>query len=151
MDYFLTEERLKELKDELNELKTAKRLEIAERLKHAKELGDLSENAEYQEAKEEQAQLEKRIEDLEHIIHNSKVIKTGVERGVIDIGSTIEVLRNGNPLKFQIVGSSETRPEEGLISNESPFGKVLMGKKVGDSVEVDTPQGKIEYKIFKIN
>ncbi len=142
---------MKELKAELTNLKTKTRLEVAERLKRAKELGDLSENAEYHEAKEEQSQLEKRIDDLEHILHNSTVIKKGIERETIDIGSAVEVLREGKPLKFQIVGSSETKPEEGLISNESPLGRVLMGKKVGDSVTVDTPQGKFEYQILKID
>ncbi len=151
MNYFLTQERIKDLQVELNELKTKARLEVAERLKRAKELGDLSENAEYHDAKEEQAQLERRIEEIEHVVQNSVIIKKGVERENVDIGSTVEVFRNGKPLKFQIVGSHETKPEEGLISNESPLGRALVGKRVGDAVNVDTPQGQMEYKIFKIS
>lgn len=151
MNYFLTQERIKDLQVELGELKTKTRLEIAERLKRAKELGDLSENAEYHDAKEEQAQLERRIEEIEHVVQNSVIIKKGVERENVDIGSTVEVFRDGKSLKFQIVGSHETKPEEGLISNESPLGRALVGKRVGDAVSVDTPQGQIEYKIFKIS
>lgn len=151
MNYFLTEERRDELKEEIAKLKTATRLEIAERLKHAKELGDLSENAEYQEAKEEQLRIEKRIEDLENILQNSTLIKKSLNREIIDVGSTAEVLVDGKPLKFVIVGSNEARPEEGFISNESPLGRELIGRRVGDSITVDAPKGKIEYKIFRLS
>ncbi|MBI2592594.1 MAG: transcription elongation factor GreA [Candidatus Colwellbacteria bacterium] len=151
MNYFLTEERLRELKEELGNLKTTTRLEIAERLKRAKDLGDLSENAEYQEAKEEQARVEKRIGDLENILQNSMLIKKSVNSETVDIGSTAEVLVNGKPLKFVIVGSNEARPEEGFISNESPLGRELIGRRVGDSIVVEAPKGKIEYKIFRLS
>ncbi len=147
----MTEERLRELKEELGNLKTTTRLEIAERLKRAKDLGDLSENAEYQEAKEEQARVEKRIGDLENILQNSMLIKKSVNSETVDIGSTAEVLVNGKPLKFVIVGSNEARPEEGFISNESPLGRELIGRRVGDSIVVEAPKGKIEYKIFRLS
>lgn len=151
MNYFLTQERLEELKAELTKLKTVTRREIADRLKQAKELGDLTENAEYQEAKDEQAQMEKRIEELEHIVQNSTLIKKDVSHDVIDVGSTADLLRDGKAIKFRIVGSTEAKPEEGLISNESPLGKELIGRRVGDSIEVDTPQGKVKYEIFRVS
>lgn len=150
MDYYLTQERLDELKVELNSLKTEKRLEIANKLRRAKEFGDLSENAEYLTAREEQANVEGRIGDLEEIIRSAVIIKENLHQDIIDVGSTVEVRRNGQPLKFRIVGSEEAKPEEGLISNESPLGKELLDHKVGDSVIVETPNGKVEYKIFKI-
>jgi len=151
MDYYLTQERLDELKAELNRLKTEKRLEIANKLKRAKEFGDLSENAEYLGAREEQANAERRVSDLEEIIRNVVIIKRSGDQENVDVGSTVEVRRNGEPLKFGIVGSEEAKPEAGLISNESPLGKELLGRKVGDAVTVETPSGKVEYKIFKIS
>ncbi len=151
MNYFLTEERLQELKSELNTLKTSSRVEISERLKRAKELGDLSENADYHEAKEEQSKIEGRIDDLEQIIQNSVIIKKDFKKDSIDVGSNIEVSRSGKKIKFQIVGSNETKPEDGLISNESPLGRALIGKRVGDSVSIQTPQGNAEYKVLNIS
>ena len=151
MDYYLTQERLEELKAELSSLKTASRLEVANKLKRAKEFGDLSENAEYLAAREEQANVERRVGDLEEILRNAVIIKKGVDQDIIDVGSTVEVRRNGQPLKFSIVGSEEAKPEGGFISNESPLGKELLGHKVGDSVMVETPNGNVEYKIFKLS
>jgi len=150
MDYYLTQERLDELKAELNRLKTEKRLEIANKLKRAKEFGDLSENAEYLGAREEQANAERRVSDLEEILRNAVIIKKSSGNDTIDIGSAVEVRRNGEPLKFKIVGSEEAKPEEGFISNESPLGRELIGHKVGDSITVDAPSGNVEYKIYKI-
>ena len=152
MDYYLTAERLGELKAELEDLKTAKRIEIAGRLKKAKELGDLSENAEYSAARDEQERVEKRIYDLEDITLNAVVIKKDSDRKIVDIGSNVEVVRDGKTMKFFIVGSNETKPEAGNISNESPLGKALINHKVGDAVVVETPDGrKIDYKIAKIS
>ncbi|OGY57270.1 MAG: transcription elongation factor GreA [Candidatus Colwellbacteria bacterium RIFCSPHIGHO2_12_FULL_43_12] len=151
MDYYVTQERLEELKAELSNLKTSNRVEIANKLKRAKEFGDLSENAEYLAAREEQANVERRIGDLEEIVRNAVIIKKNIDQDIIDVGSTVEVRRNGQPLKFNIVGSEEAKPEAGLISNESPIGKELLGHKVGDSVKVDTPNGEVEYKIFKLS
>lgn len=151
MNYYLTEDRLEKLKEELNRLKTVRRLEVAERLKRAKELGDLSENAEYSEAREEQESIEKRILALEDTIQNSEVIKKSADKSHIGIGSTVEVIRDGKKMKFFIVGSNEARPETGYISNESPLGSELIKHNVGDTVSIETPDGnKIEYKISKI-
>lgn len=152
MEYYISDERLKELKEELESLKTTKRIEISERLKKAKELGDLSENAEYSEAREEQEKVEKRISDLEDIILNAVIIKKSSDRHTVDIGSNVEVVRDGKTMKFYITGSTETKPEAGQISNESPLGKALINHKVGDVVVVETPDGrKVNYKIAKIS
>lgn len=151
MNYFLTSKRLEELKGELNELKSKKRLEIAEQLRQAKELGDLSENSEYLEAREEQTRLERQIAEIEDILKHATVIKAGASKEKIEVGSTVEVLRDKKPLTFIIVGSKEAKPEEGYISNESPLGRELLGKRVGDLAETTTPSGTIRYKIRKIS
>ena len=150
-NYFLTQKRLSELKQELDEMKTKKRLEVAEQLRQAKELGDLSENSEYLEAREEQTRLERQIVEIEDILRNVTIIKEGTSREKVEIGSTVEVVRDKKQLSFIIVGSEEAKPEEGYISNESPLGKELLGKRVGDLVETNTPSGKIQYKIKKIS
>ncbi len=151
MTYFLTEERLNELRVELDELKGKERLEISDRLKKAKELGDLSENSEYAEAKDEQRRVERRIDELEQILKESVLIKKGGKSGeVVGIGSTVEVVRDGKAVKFFIGGRSEAKPEDGFISNESPLGIGLLGHKVGDSIVIDTPGGKIEYIITRV-
>lgn len=151
MDYYLTAERLEELKKELEALKTDARIEVAKRLKRAKELGDLSENSEYIEAREEQSQVERRIFDFEQMVKNAVIIKKpeGVKE-TVEIGSTIEVEKDGKNRKFTIVGSNEARPEAGLISNESPLGKSFLGKRAGDVVKVKVPIGEVTYKIVKI-
>ena len=149
MEYYLTAERLEELKNELNELKTVKRAEVAERLKRAKELGDLSENAEYMEAREEQNQVETRVVELEDMIKNASIIKqTGGNK--VHIGSTVELERNGQKMVFVIVGLHEADPSAGKISNESPLGKSFLEKKAGDVVKVKTPAGEASYKILSV-
>jgi transcription elongation factor GreA len=150
MQYHLTKEGLEELKKELENLKKSGRQEIAERLKRAKEYGDLSENSEYSDAKESQAVLEGRIFELEQIIRNAVLIKKGGQKEKVSIGSTIEVEKSGKIFKYTIVGSKEAKPEENLISNESPLGKSFLNKRVGDIVEVRTPGGAAKYKIVKI-
>lgn len=151
MTYYLSAERLEELKKELVELKTVKRIEISDRLKKAKEYGDLSENAEYADARDEQDRVESRIEELEAIIKSAVIIKKATQQEVVDIGSAVEVSRDGEIKKIVIVGSNETKPEGGLISNESPLGRALLGKKVGDEVAFKTPTGKeIGYLVTKI-
>lgn len=150
MDYYLTQERLDELRAELNELKTSKRAEVADRLKRAKELGDLSENSEYIEAREEQAHTEARVYEVEEMIKNASVIKHPTSKDKVQMGSIIEVSRNDKTMKFTIVGSNEARPEAGLISNESPLGKAFFGKKAGEEVKVKTPAGEMMYKILSI-
>ncbi len=152
MDYYVTPERLEELKAELETLKTETRMEVAKRLKRAKELGDLSENSEYIEAREEQAQVERRIYELEQMVKNAVLIKkpeANHER--VQIGSTIEVMgRNDMTRRFMIVGSSEAKPEQGKISNESPLGKAFLERREGDAVTVKVPAGEVTYKILKI-
>lgn len=150
MEHYLTPERLEELKADLNNLKTEKRIEIAKRLKKAKELGDLSENSEYQEAREEQSRVEKRIFDLEEMIKNAVLITKSGVKGEVLIGSTIKAEKDGKEFNFTIVGANEARPEDGFISNESPLGMAFLGKKVGDEVIINAPIGKIKYKISAI-
>ena len=148
--HYLTSDRFEELQKELEELKTTKRIEISERLKRAKEYGDLSENAEYSEAKDEQAQVETRIFELEEMLKNVSIIKKNGAKDTVTIGGTVIVEKDGKELTFQVVGSNEARPEEGRISNESPIGVALLGKKVGDKAVITAPSGKVEYKIVRI-
>lgn len=151
MNYYLTTERLEELKKELEELKTKARIEVAKRLKRAKELGDLSENSEYIEAREEQGLVERRIFELEQMTKNAVLIKKSeTPKSTVQIGSTIQVEKDGKTQKFTIVGSNEARPEAGLISNESPLGRGFLGRKEGDAVKVKVPIGEVTYKIVKI-
>ncbi|MEK7636029.1 MAG: transcription elongation factor GreA [Patescibacteria group bacterium] len=150
MKYYITKERFEELKTELERLKKEERSEIAERLKRAKEYGDLSENSEYTAAKDEQARLEGQIIELENVLRNSEIIKKTSGKGVIQIGSTIEIKRKDKIFKYTIVGSQEANPESNFISNESPLGRAFLDKKAGDIVKIETPGGTVEYKIMKI-
>lgn len=149
MDYYLTPEKLAELKTDLHMLKTERRAEIAERLRHAKDLGDLSENSEYMEAREEQERTEMRIVELEEMIKNARLFtrSTGKE---VNIGSVVEVSKNNERLLFTIVGSHDVDPAAGKISLESPLGRACMGKRVGDTAKVQTPGGEVTYKITKV-
>ena len=149
--YYVSKERLEELKEELENLKIKKRLEVAERLKTAKEFGDLSENSEYTEARDEQAQVERRIFELEQMIKNASLItKEGLGKDWVKIGSTIIVSKNGKEQRFTIVGSSEANPSNGFISNESPLGKAFLDKRVSETVKVKIPAGEATYRIDKI-
>ncbi len=148
--YYLSKERLQELKDELERLRTQKRIEVAERLKHAKEYGDLSENSEYSEARDEQSRVEQRIFELEELFKRAVVIKKTEGGDKVSVGSAVTVKKENNLFRYQIVGSNETSPEEGKISNESPLGRAFLGHKVGDSVTVKTPGGEVAYQITKI-
>jgi transcription elongation factor GreA len=148
--YSLTQAGVDEHKEELKGL-ISQRVHVAERIKHARELGDLSENAEYQTAREEQDRLETRISELEHILHNSKVIKKPKNDGTVRLGSTVALKNSGKPLQFQVVGTMEADPMHGKISDESPIGKALMGKKVGDQAQIKTPAGVHTYKITEIS
>lgn len=149
---YLTKERFDEIVAELESLKLGGRRTVAERLKHAKELGDLSENSEYQEARDEQARLEGKIAELEDLVRSSAIIeKTGNGTGGIRVGSKVTVKRNGEKRIFTIVGSNESKPTEGLISNESPIGQALIGKKEGEKTMVATPNGNsVEYTILSV-
>ena len=148
---YLTQEKYDELKEELNELLTVKRREVAEQLQYAKGMGDLSENAEYHEAREEQAKVEARILQLTSILKNSEILnhKKG---SMIEIGSEIVIVKAGDKESHQytIVGSEEADMAKGKISNHSPMGVSLIGKKKGDTFEFKTPKGKTEYKIIDV-
>jgi len=136
--YRLTQAGVDEMKDELKGL-VGQRVHVADRIKQARELGDLSENAEYQTAREEQDRLETRISELEHVLQNSEIIKKPKKDGQVRLGSTVSLRNSGKPLQFQVVGTMEADPAHGKISDESPIGKVLMGRKVGDKAELKTP------------
>jgi len=146
---YVSSEGLQKMKDELHSLKTEKRREIAARIEKAKELGDLSENADYTEAKEALSFNEGRILDLEDAIMRAMVIEN---RGgdTVSIGSSLRVSVNGKEKDFTIVGSTEADPVQGMISNESPIGRALIGKKVGETAEVHAPSGLIRYTIVSI-
>ena len=149
----LTYTGLKKLEDELENLKVVKRKEVAGKIKEAREQGDLSENAEYDAAKDEQRDIEARIEELEKILKNAEVVEDDVDLDTINIGCTVDVYDKEfeEEIVFQLVGSTEANSLEGKISNESPVGKALIGKKVGDVVAVETQAGVIEYEVLKIN
>ncbi len=146
---YISKEGLQKMKDELHFLKTQKRQEIASRIEKAKELGDLSENADYTEAKEALAFNEGRILDLEDAIMRAMVIETK-SGDAVSIGCRLRVSVNGREKDLAIVGSTEADPVKGLISNESPIGRALIGKKVGETAEVSAPSGQIRYTIVSI-
>ena len=151
----LTIEGLQKLEEELEYLKTVKRKEVAEKIKEARGFGDLSENAEYDEAKNEQNQVESRIIELENMLKNAAIIdQDDVDIDKVGLGTRVKVLDTEFDEKFEysMVGSTEADPDNFKISDESPVGKALMGKKVGDTVEVNTPAGtSFTLKILEIN
>ena len=150
----LTYAGLKALEDELENLKVVKRKEVAAKIKEAREQGDLSENAEYDAAKDEQRDIEARIEELESILKNAEVVvEDEVDFDKINVGCTIKVfdITFDEEMEFKIVGSTEANSLEGKISNESPVGQALIGKKVGDVVNVETQAGVNQYKVLDIN
>ena len=146
---YLSKASIEELKKELEELKTTKRMEVAQRLKQAKEYGDLSENSEYAEAREEQASVETRIFELEELLKNAAVIEKH-EGDIVRVGSTVTAKKGDKTVVYTIVGSYEAKPEEGKISDESPLGKILLKHKTGDKVTLATRTGSIDYEILKI-
>ena len=140
---YLTKERLEEFKAELENLKNNRRNEVAQRLKQAKEYGDLSENSEYAEARDEQANVETRIFELEDLLKDAVVIeKNGASNGTIEVGSVITIKKGDKTSVYTIVGKYEAKPEEGKISDESPLGKAFLKHKVGDKIPVTTPGGR---------
>lgn len=150
----LTYEGLKKLEEELTQLKSVKRLEIAERIKQALSFGDLSENSEYDEAKNEQAQVEGRIVVLENMLKNAKVIdEDEVSTDAVSLGSKVKLYDEEfeEEIVYSIVGSTEANPAQFKISNESPVGAALMGKKVGSTIEVSVPDGVIKFKVLEIS
>jgi len=149
---YITEEKRKALEIELKELKGPKRKEILESLAYAKSLGDLSENAEYHQTREDQGKLEERIQKIEQILQSSQVVSGGGGE-VIEIGSKVVVVKDGEKRekKYQIVGSEEADMTQGKISNKSPFGQALLGRKKGDDISFKTPSGAVNYKIINVS
>ena len=149
----LTYEGLKKYEEELQDLKVVKRREVAQKIKEAREQGDLSENAEYDAAKDEQRDIEARIEELEKILKNAEVVdEDEVDLERINIGCKVKILdvEYNDELEYKIVGSTEANSLKGKISNESPVGKALIGAKVGDAINVETPAGVFQYKVLEI-
>ena len=153
-DVLLTPEGLDRLKEELDTLRTDKRREVAERIRVARQFGDISENSEYDDAKNDQALLEHRIAVLEEKFANARVIsKKDVAKDVVSVGSHVKLrdVAAKETVDYHIVGSAEANPSENKLSNESPVGKAIIGKKKGETVEVQTPRGKaLKYKILDI-
>ncbi len=149
---YLTKEGLDRLNKEYEDLTSNGRKEVADLIKQAKEYGDLSENSEYADAKDKQAFIEGRISELEHILKNAAIIdEDSIKRDQVDVGSTVHVELETGEMQYRIVGSYEADPEKGWVSNESPLGQALLGRKPGDEVEVNAPAGTIKYKIKKIS
>jgi len=149
----LTYAGLKKYEDELSNLKLVRRKEVAQKIKEAREQGDLSENAEYDAAKDEQRDIELRIEELEALLKNVEVVvEDEIDLDKINIGCQVKVydVEFDEEIEFKIVGSTEANSLNNMISNESPVGKALMGRKAGETVEVETQAGTIEYKILEI-
>ena len=149
----LTYEGLKKLEDELEYLKVVRRKEVSQKIKEAREQGDLSENAEYDAAKDEQRDIEARLEEVEKILKNAEVVvEDEVDIDKISIGCKVKILdcEYDEELVYKIVGSTEANSLKGKISNESPVGKQLLGKKVGDEVVVETEMGELRYKVLEI-
>ena len=150
----LTYEGLKKLEDELENLKVVRRKEVSQKIKEAREQGDLSENAEYDAAKDEQRDIEAHIEELEKILKNAEVVvEEEADLDKVSIGCSVKILdcEFDEELEYKIVGSTEANSLKGKISNESPVGKALLGKQVGDTVTVETPAGEFSYKVLSIH
>ena len=151
--HILTYAGLKQYEDELQNLKVVRRKEVAQKIKEAREQGDLSENAEYDAAKDEQRDIEARIEQIEKILKNAEVVvEDEVDLDKISVGCVVKVLdvEYDEEEEFKLVGSSEANSLNGKISNESPVGKALIGARVGDTIKVETQAGEIEYKVLEI-
>ena len=152
--HILTSKGMQALEDELQDLKVVKRKEIAQKIKEAREQGDLSENAEYDAAKDEQRSIEAKIEELEKIIRNAEVIdESTFDKDTVSIGSSVKFYDEefDEELEYRIVGSTESDIMKGLISNESPLGKALVGAKVGQEIEVESADGISRYKVLEIS
>jgi transcription elongation factor GreA len=155
-EFKITSARLKELEEELNYLKTTREKEVAELIKEARSFGDLSENSEYDEAKNEQAKVEAEIADLTVMLQNAEIIdESKLDSDTVSLGSVVRVeivtARGSKEKEYQILGSNESDPRAGKISEDSPVGKALLGCKLGDEVEVTTPAGVSTYRILEIS
>ncbi len=149
----LTYAGLKQLEEELEELKVNRRRQVAEKIKEAREQGDLSENAEYDAAKDEQRDIEARIEEIEKILKNAEVVvEDEVDVDAINIGCMVKILdmEFDDILEYKVVGSTEANSLKGKISNESPVGRALIGAKLGDVINVETQAGVVQYKVLEI-
>jgi transcription elongation factor GreA len=152
-EVILTPEGLDKLKDEIEYLSTVKRREVAERIKTAREFGDINENSEYDDAKNEQAMLEHRIATLEERLRNARLAEIqDVPKGVVGIGTKVRLrdVDARETIEYTIVGSAEANPAEYKLSNESPVGKAIMGRKKGETVEVAAPRGSLKFKIMDV-
>ena len=147
----LTKEGITKLERELEELRTVRRAEVAERIKYAKDFGDISENAEYEDAKNEQGMVEGRILVIENMLRNAVVIEESPDGGVVSLGSSVDVKDEFGKQSYTIVGSAEADVAQGKISSESPVGKALLGHKVGDEVEVQSPNGARRVKVVGVH
>lgn len=153
-EFILTEEGYRLLREEIEHLSTVKRREVAERIKTAREFGDISENSEYDDAKNEQAQVESRIQQLEQKLRNARVVDTEhLDNQSVSIGHTVKLknTKNKEMVEYSIVGSAEADPRNKRLSNESPVGKAVLGRKKGDKITIPAPKGSIEYQIVEIN
>jgi transcription elongation factor GreA len=148
---YISKDGLEKLRAELAEMVSVRRPEIAQRIHDAKEHGDLSENAEYEDAKNEQAFVEGRIQTLEAMIKNAMLIDENTSTDHVQIGSTVKVEGEDGPETFMIVGSAEAKPADGRISNESPVGRALLGRRRGDKITVKVPAGDFAYKVLEIS
>jgi transcription elongation factor GreA len=150
--YKMSQERLDALKDELNYLQTVREKEVSELIKEARSFGDLSENSEYDEAKTEQGKLYSKIAELQNLIENAEVIEHIVVEGTVAIGSKVTVHDEDEDYEevYEIVGSQEADPMQGRISDDSPFGRGLLGHTVGEVVTIDAPAGELRFKIISI-
>jgi transcription elongation factor GreA len=152
-EVILTADGYKKLQEEIEYLSTEKRREVAERIRVAREFGDIAENAEYDDAKNEQAHLEARIAILEERLKNARVVtKKEIKSGEVSIGTKVRLkdMDANQTIEYHIVGSAEANPAEHKLSNESPVGKAIMGRKKGEVVEVSAPRGALKYKIMDI-
>jgi transcription elongation factor GreA len=147
----LTEDGLKKLNEELKVLKEDRRKEVIERIQEAISHGDLSENADYAQAKEEQAFIEGRIQEIEEMLKNAEIIEHNGNSNQVTVGCTVTLKANGKEFVYTIVGSNEANPSAGKISNESLVGKALIGAKLGQAVQVQTPAGTTEYTVVSIS
>ena len=150
--YKMSQERLTEIREELFYLETVREKEVSELIKEARSFGDLSENSEYDEAKTEQGKLYSKIAELRNILENAEVIETRETTNVIALGSKVKVecLEDGSVEEYLLVGSQEANPAQGRVSDESPFGRGLMGRSVGEVISVMAPSGELQFKIANI-
>ena len=150
--YKMSRERYEEISKELDYLQTVREKEVAEQIKEARSYGDLSENSEYDEAKTEQGKLYSKIAEYKNLLENAEIVEKTTRSGAIGIGSKVTVLdvEMNEEEEYQIVGSQEANPAIGRISDDSPFGRGLMGRRAGDTVTVEAPAGELQFKILKV-